>query len=75
MCIFVCVRVYFRGGVYVRLCVCVRMVCVCVCVRVYVTVCVEKETRELGSSSPKAICRQNFLLLGEVSLGSSQAFN
>lgn len=49
--------------------------CVCVCVRVCVRVCVEKETRELDSSSPKAICRQNFFLLGEVSLGSSQAFN
>lgn len=59
--------------------VCVLGWCVCVCVRVYVSVrvavCVEKETRELGSSSPKAICRQNFLLLGEVSLGASQAFN
>ena len=50
-------------------------VCVTVYVRVCVRVCVEKETRELGSSSPKAICRQNFLPLGEVSLGSSQAFS
>lgn len=50
-------------------------VCVTVYVRVSVRVCVEKETRELGSSSPKAICRQSFLLLREVSLGSSQAFN
>ena len=41
----------------------------CVCV------CVERETGELGSSSPKAVCRQNSFLLGKVGLGSSQAFD